>query len=1064
MTNYRLGLRINSNSIGWCALSIKENGAPIDMLDWGVRVFNNGRTPDKKGIPGEPLAMGRTQARLIRRGYQRRKMRQKNVSKQLSNFGLFPEDKESQTPLIKILDKLKFRNNAISQKLEPYQIGCAIFHLQQSRGFKSNRKDAQQSSSKELTGMKLGINNLEKVLGDKYTLGQFLYKRNSESMVSTKFQAIMGEKNKLIYDFYISRQMVENEFNAIWEQQKKYYPELLHGDAYKAIHKAIFYQRPLKPQPKGKCAILSYDTRIEWAMPSAQHFRIIKEINTLDFTAPASIKDIRLNAEQRKKLYNELCLRDSLTFKQINKVLGLSSAYEFNLDTNGRDRLKGDSTAKLMRNDKCFGAAWDNFNIKEQDIIIGNLLNSDSTNVGYMDDETLIDWLCKNYKLTGKQAEEVLNAPLPGGVCAYGKTVITSILPKMINEGIFENHAISSCGWKPYATNIRKIYNELPYYGEVIDKYVVKNENSADKMVSQFGRISNPSLHIAMNQLRRLMNKLKKRYDSFPQEIVIQVDRNLKKGTKEITKIAKHINADIKRRDKWRNEIERYNGGEATNNDYLKMKLWEELAEDITHRKCIYSGRTISMSMLFSDEVQVSYILPYSKTLDNTSANLTIITLQGAYIKGNKTPYEAFSDQSEEYSYEKILERSRSMPKSKQWRFRADAMEIFKNKTQFIQSKSGLDEDIIETELDAFAVRPLRDTEYVSKLIKKYLGYACKKGVYGVTATPGNLTGLIKGAWGLSDLLPNKIPDHRRNAVDALAISLTTYFTVRKIADAAALEERKGIRIMKTLGNENPYLAFDWEKLQEKLNIVVAHEPNRGTTGKLHEDTYYGKIGEEDNNLIIDVRKPLSNITKFKDIDSIKDTALKQSIREFIGSRTDIEESIKEFQASPDCRKIAKWGVRNAKILDKKNKNIMVVVNKEHNMVAQGGSNHHAEIYCIKEMNKWQVEVISTFNANQKDFIPKWKIDFPDAKQIMTLHINDIVAYDDNGKTEIKRVKKILTQGIIFLTPHFIAREQADQYSWGASARQMQIKNARHVLVECDGSLYDKTNQIVLKN
>lgn len=43
--NYRLGLDLGTNSIGWCIVDLDENGAPCGIRDMGVRIFSDGRTP-----------------------------------------------------------------------------------------------------------------------------------------------------------------------------------------------------------------------------------------------------------------------------------------------------------------------------------------------------------------------------------------------------------------------------------------------------------------------------------------------------------------------------------------------------------------------------------------------------------------------------------------------------------------------------------------------------------------------------------------------------------------------------------------------------------------------------------------------------------------------------------------------------------------------------------------------------------------------------------------------------------------------------------------------------------
>jgi len=1086
LINYRLGLDVGTNSLGWCVLQIDKDKQPVSMLDWGVRIFDDGREPAKKDIPGESSAVQRRVARGMRRRYDRLIMRRKNTIKQLVKFGLFPEDKNARKELEK-LNPLQLRNDAIEKKLTPYETGRALFHLQQRRGFKSNRKDAQKDGNNELAGMKGAIADLEQILESQYTLGQFLYKQNIERK-PIRFRSKVNEKGKAEYNFYPSRQMAEDEFKSIWETQQKHNPTIFTEDARKAIHKAIFHQRPLKPQPKGKCSIFSTDTRMDWALPSAQKFRIIKEVNNLAFTAPYSMRGQKLNGEQRNKLYTELSLKNHLTFTQIKKALG-SSEYQFNLEVPGRDKIEGDRTAKIMRDEKRFGKEWDKLTLEQQDDIISKIIIDDEKHPDYMDDETLENWLCENYKITHEQANKVVNAPLPDGCASFGKTVISAILPKM-EEGMLEYEAIAACGWNHSNDNTGEIYDILPYYGEILEKHVVKNEKSSDPMVRKYGRIGNPTVHIALNQIRRLMNKLKERYGCWPQEIVIEMARNLKNGTKEISKIVKEIDKNTKQREKWKEEIEACkSGAKATKDDYVKMKLWTELATDPTQRKCVYTGKTISQSMLFSgNQVQVDHILPKSRTLDNTSANLVLVTSEGNQIKKNRTPYEAFKNRDDECSYEKVLERSNSLPKSKRWRFFEDAMEIFDSKAKTIVRKSSIDggEIVIDTCLEPFAARQLNDTSYIAKIGKKYLAYACENGESSVIATPGTLTGLLRKSWGLNDLISTdgekNRNDHRHHAIDALIVALTTRSMVQRVSTAAAREEKERIKIEKILGEQKPWAGFEWEGLQKRLDeIVVSHKPDHGspaqkgggTSGRMHEDTYYGYAGEgkKKGTIAIVVRKPLSSITKFSDLDSVRDLALQDALKNFIGDRDDIANTLQEFSSAETINGEPNiWkGIQRIRMLSERTSNVLVNVQKKPDgspsKIAVGGNNYKADIYRTKEgkkAGKWQIEFIKTFDINKSNFIPNWKKEFPDAEFIMSLYKGDVVAYEDNGQLVIRKIIILPNSGQISLIPCNLSKSETKTPP-SIKVGGMEERRFRKLYIEIDGSVYDPLGILTTK-
>ena len=83
MASYRLGLDIGTNSIGWCALRIGKDGNATGLLDWGSRIFGDGRN-DKTG---DSSAVERRGARGMRRRYDRKLMRKKAVLRMLESIG-----------------------------------------------------------------------------------------------------------------------------------------------------------------------------------------------------------------------------------------------------------------------------------------------------------------------------------------------------------------------------------------------------------------------------------------------------------------------------------------------------------------------------------------------------------------------------------------------------------------------------------------------------------------------------------------------------------------------------------------------------------------------------------------------------------------------------------------------------------------------------------------------------------------------------------------------------------------------------------------------------------------
>ena len=101
-------------------------------------------------------------------------------------------------------------------------------------------------------------------------------------------------------------------------------------------------------------------------------------------------------------------------------------------------------------------------------------------------------------------------------------------------------------------------------------------------------------------------------------------------------------------------ELERL-GLRPNRENRLKLQLWEELGkEDALDRHCVYSGKRLSKTLLFSDEVEIDHILPFSRSLHDGIGNKVLCTRQANRDKGNRTPCEAFGHSHGSYNWDAI--------------------------------------------------------------------------------------------------------------------------------------------------------------------------------------------------------------------------------------------------------------------------------------------------------------------------------------------------------------------------------------------------------------------------
>ena len=224
---------------------------------------------------------------------------------------------------------------------------------------------------------------------------------------------------------------------------------------------------------------------------------------------------------------------------------------------------------------------------------------------------------------------------------------------------------------------IRMVLRHLPYYGKALQRHVSFGTNKReDPEEKRYGKIANPTVHIGLNQVRKVVNALIDRYGN-PAEVVVELARDLKQSKKQREEIQREQTANEKRNKRISEDIAGILGisPESVRRDDIKRWiLWEELSRDAADRRCPYSGEQISAEMLLSDQVEVEHILPFSRTLDDGMNNKTVCIRLANRVKGNRTPYEARADfERQGWKYEDILRRAASMPnKRKAARFAED--------------------------------------------------------------------------------------------------------------------------------------------------------------------------------------------------------------------------------------------------------------------------------------------------------------------------------------------------------------------------------------------------------
>ncbi|MFC2106880.1 type II CRISPR RNA-guided endonuclease Cas9 [Bacteroidota bacterium] len=551
-----LGLDLGTNSIGW-AIVEKEEGK-MTLLNKGVRIFQEG-VKIEKGVEGSKAAK-RTDFRSARRLKYRRRIRKINTLKVLSKYGYCPElsDDElnnwrykKQYPKNDLLIKwwttnekeditpYYYRNLTVVRKLDlndknnRFAIGRAIYHMAQRRGFLSNRLE----STKESDGIvKKSIEEITKAKSDK-TLGQYFYEKYKK-----------GEK---IRDTYTHREKhYLQEFKQICIKQD------LPEEFAKKVHRAIFYQRPLKSQKGliGKCVFEPTKKRCAVSRPEFEEYRMLCFINSIKIRTPFDEKLRFLNEEEKDLIIPQFFRKSKeyFDFEDIAKQLAPKKQYKYYKDTNRNPedwlfnytmKTSVSGCPVSTRFKELFGDDFLNIQfdyVRERDNKESNIDINDIWHVLYTfdSDDKLAEFAKARLKFNDEQLQKFVKIRLKRDYTNLSLKAIRKILP-FLHEGLIYSHAV-------FLANMEEIIPKR-IWSDIKNRELIRNEvytiiqtHNEKKQIYEIvnGLIknirennSNWSTEAALYFKKDLNNKIeayfgRNRYETFPDERKERIEKN----------------------------------------------------------------------------------------------------------------------------------------------------------------------------------------------------------------------------------------------------------------------------------------------------------------------------------------------------------------------------------------------------------------------------------------------------------------------------------------------------------------------------------------------------------
>lgn len=914
-----LGIDTGTNSLGW-AIVEKEEGC-TRLVAKGTNIFSEG-VKIEKGIESSKAAE-RTEHRSVRKHYWRRKVRKIRLLTILSDNHLCPPlDKDSlrQWRLKKVypdnelfmewqrtedkanVNPYRFRHICLTEKLDltditqRYILGRALYHLNQRRGFLSNRKE----TTKESEGtVKEAISSLSEEManaGCEY-LGEYFYQ--------------LYQRGEKIRNHYTARkEHYLKEFLAICEKQE------LDAALVKNLERAIFDQRPLKSQKGqvGTCTFEKGKSRCPSSHPLYEDFRIYSFLNNIKVQVRTLYEnaDRPLTDEEKQKVIPLFKRKSKRTFvfeEIAKKLVGKNNYcyYKDNEDKPYRFNYQMDTQVSgspvNAQLEEIFGEDWldsvcEVYTLAEDKTRFQIMNDVWHALFFYDDDEKLKDFAKNRLQLDDEQAEKFSKISIPNDYAALSLKAIRKILPYMRDYGLIYSEAVFLANlvevlpkhvWgikemreaaienvieamHSYDKNsidgltletcvkefLKERYNVTDddlkklYHPSMMEPYPRQRPN--DDGIYQLGspRISsvkNPMAMHSLFRLRKVVNLLLKEGKITPDtKINIEFSRDLNDANRRAA-IQSWQRENEKDREKCRKEIEKYIAN-PTDTDILKYQLWEE-----QNHKCLYTGEEIRITDFLgaNPKYDIEHTIPQSAGGDSTKMNLTLCsnrynrdvkkTKLPSQLAGHEEILERIADWKAKYEE---LDKSIRKLKGSRGTTKDEKDRIIKRKHLLSLQRDywrGKYQRFTMTEVpEGFSRRQGTDISVISRYARMYLKSVFKH----VYIVKGIATSDFRKMWGIQEEYTKKERvNHVHHCIDSITIACIDKAEYDKLAQfyhqSDEYKQGKGEKPK----FEKPWPSFvnDVKQIQDELLIAHYSKDNMPKQAKRYvRDSKGGKV------------------------------------------------------------------------------------------------------------------------------------------------------------------------------------------------------------------------------
>lgn len=774
-----LGLDLGIASVGWCLFRSDENENPERIIDLGSFVYDqleDGKTGERENEKRRVMrGMRRQRRRKARRLSDCRELFKKylDIDFEINDNRLLINGKPANDIYKSATDEkcktpFGLKLKGLNEKLTPEEFALALYHYMKYRGFKSNRKSAEEKDKKQkvlLSAIKSMSEAKEKMPIDKRYITYVIWDKFENGKRENKSISIHNRPKE--YNLTIDRSEYENEIKRLFDKQIEFGTATndFKEDYLKLFRRQRSYSNgPADPSPykvdftkaRGICSFDGNPYAIKDSY-SATAFLLLSKLANFRYKSIQDFNFKKLEPKQIEDAFSKLITKTTINYLDVLKACKIENCNQIIIKGLSLTKKEKRELIAEFEKHELDSNDWNEYSKKEQEKLLSKpfFKKSDffnklygilkkkkvdiSKNPAMQLKINYVAFVSFKYK-TDEQIRAALENPSIENAdvadLVFSKSEIDKILSIPTNASKTINISQEICDKLiPIMMNGVQYDEAMTRIGiKHYDPFTTKTNQSAtlpeiDTALADIGvKLNNPVVKHTLVQMRKIINAIIKIYGA-PTSYSIEMARELKKNFKDRQAIEneqkenqnENIKIKLEMMDKFHNQIRSFNDAGKKDN-FLRYKLFKE-------QKGIspYTGKEIKENLIFNNNYyQVDHILPISRSFNDSISNKVLVETKENQEKKNRTPWEYYGEKD----FSKIEDFAASCPDR-----RKVANLLFKGK---IEDSSG------------FINADTSDTSYIAKLAADLIKFFLVEDNKNCKTISGAVTAKLRNLWNVS--------------------------------------------------------------------------------------------------------------------------------------------------------------------------------------------------------------------------------------------------------------------------------------------------------------------------